>query len=237
LPATAASLAALSGGNTLVIVDTDARKVTRTVKIDGAADIVGIDVRPADGMLYGVNRDGWVFTIDPMSGKAVQKSKLSAMLPAGVTATVDFNPVADRLRIIGSDGTNLRANVDDGMVTTDGRLKFGQGSGVPNIVAGAYSNSVKGAKETALYDVDATTSALLKQAPPNDGVLTPIGKLGASIMGPVAFDIWSDGMGANTGWLLAGGALHKADLATGRAESVGSIDGLPRGLTDIAILP
>ncbi len=40
--------------------------------------------------------------------------KLESMLPAGVMATVDFNPVADRLRVIGSDGTNLRVNVDDG---------------------------------------------------------------------------------------------------------------------------
>src|SRR2546430_13424484 len=35
----------------------------------------------------------------------------------GVTVTVDFNPVADRLRVMGSDGTSLRVNVDDGKAT------------------------------------------------------------------------------------------------------------------------
>ena len=58
-------------------------------------------------MLYGLVADGTVVTIDPASGKATEKSKLDAMMPSGMMATVDFNPVADRLRVIGSDGTNL----------------------------------------------------------------------------------------------------------------------------------
>jgi hypothetical protein len=57
-----------------------------------------------------------------MDGKATKKSKLETMLPAGTSATVDFNPVADRLRIIGSDGTSLRVNVDDGEAIKDGSM-------------------------------------------------------------------------------------------------------------------
>ena len=48
----------------------------------------------------------------------------------------------------------------------------------PNIVAGAYTDSVKGAKETALFNIDGTIGGLIKQAPPNDGVLGAIGELG-----------------------------------------------------------
>ena len=55
------------------------------------------------------------------------KSKLSETLKPGVTATVDFNPVADRLRLMGSDGTSLRVNVDDGKGTVDGSHKFKEG--------------------------------------------------------------------------------------------------------------
>lgn len=55
-------------------------------------------------------------------------------------ATVDFNPVADRLRIIGSNGINLRANVDDGKVTKDGELRFAESDQMkgktPKVVAG-----------------------------------------------------------------------------------------------------
>ncbi len=78
---------------------------------------------------------------------------------------------------------------------------------------------------------------LLKQAPPNDGVLNGIGKLGVNASEPIAFDIWSDGKGGNAAWLLAGGALHSVDLATGAAKSVGAIAGLKGKIWDMAILP
>ena len=179
LQAQAAQVAALIGNDTIAIVDTDAKKATKSMKIAGLSGaLVGIDVRPADGMLYGLTTDGTVYTIAP-DGKATMKSKLEMMLPAGVMATVDFNPVADRLRVIGSDGTSLRVNVDDGKVTKDGSLKFADGDAnkdkTPKVIAGAYSNSVKGTKETALYDIEATTGSLVRQAPPNDGILNTIG--------------------------------------------------------------
>lgn len=41
------------------------------------------------------------------------KSKLDQMLPAGVALTVDFNPGADRMRVVGADGINLRITGDD----------------------------------------------------------------------------------------------------------------------------
>lgn len=239
--AMAETVIGLVDGKTLVMIDSTTGKVGKSVAISGAANLAGIDVRPADGMLYGVTWDGTVVTIDPMSGKATEKTKLKTMLPAGVTATIDFNPVADRLRLIGSDGTNLRANVDDGSVTTDGGLKFADSDmhkgEKPNVVAGAYINSVKGAKETALYDIDGTIAGLLKQAPPNDGVLTAVGKLGVMVSGPVAFDILADGKGNNSGWLLAGGTLHKVDLMTGKATASGKVTGAPGTIIDIAIWP
>ena len=238
--ASAETVAALVGDDTLVHVDTAAKKATKTVKVTGISGrILGIDVRPADGMLYGVVSDGSVVTIDPMTGKATAKSKLDTTLPAGVMATVDFNPVADRLRIIGSDGTNLRANVDDGKVTKDGQLKFADADTMkgktPKVVAGAYTNSMKGAKETALFDVDAT-GALLKQAPPNDGVLNTVGMLGMSGEA-VSFDIMSDGAGGNSAWAMSGDTLYSVDLATGKGTMAAKITGVSGTVRDIAILP
>jgi hypothetical protein len=238
--ARAETVAALVGDATLAHVDTAAGKVVKTVTVSGiSGTVLGIDVRPADGMLYGVISDGSVVTIDPASGKATLKSKLDATLAPGVAATVDFNPVADRLRIIGSDGSNLRANVDDGKVTKDGQLKFSDADTMkgktPKVVAGAYTNSMKGAKETALFDIDAS-GALLKQAPPNDGVLSTVGMLGMSGEA-VAFDILSDGKGGNQAWAMAGDTLYKVDLATGKGEVAGKIAGVTGAVRDIAILP
>ncbi|HEY8381876.1 MAG TPA: DUF4394 domain-containing protein [Microvirga sp.] len=241
--AQAQTAAALVGDDTLVMVDVAARKADKTVKVSGlSGKLLGIDVRPADGMLYGLVSDGTIVTIDPASGKATQKSKLDTMLSDGVMATVDFNPAADRLRIIGSDGTNLRANVDDGKVTKDGQLKFADGDmhkgKAPKIVAGAYTNSMKGAKETALFDIDAT-GALVKQAPPNDGVLNSVGMIGMSAEN-AAFDIVpgeTAGEGTNTGWLMAGDTLYRVDLASGKATSVGKVSGVTGTVRDIAVMP
>jgi hypothetical protein len=87
----------------------------------------------------------------------------------------------------------------------------------PKIVAGAYTNSMKGAKETTLYDIDAS-GALVKQAPPNDGVLNSVGMLGMEA-GNVAFDIVA-GDATSEGWLMNGKTLYKVDLATGKASEV-----------------
>src|SRR6476661_4667786 len=182
--ASAASIIGLVDGKTLVWVDPATKKVTGKADIKGATSVVGIDVRPADGMLYAVTADGGIYTVDARSGAATMKSKLSETLKAGTTVTVDFNPVADRLRVITSDGTNLRINVVDGKATVDSALKFKEGDAnagkTPMVVAGAYSNSFKGTKATALYDIDAS-GALLSQAPPNDGVLNTIGSLGIKL--------------------------------------------------------
>lgn len=235
----AQSVVALVGDDTLATVDVAAKKVDKTVKVSGVTGkLLGIDVRPADGMLYALVADGTVVTVDPATGKATQKSKLDTMLPAGAMATVDFNPVADRLRIIGSDGTNLRANVDDGKVTKDGSLKYADADAMkgktPKVVAGAYTNSIKGAKETTLYDVDATGN-IVKQAPPNDGVLNSVGMLGMTAEN-VAFDIIGEGT-ASEGWLMAGDTLYKVDLASGKGTQVGQIAGVNGAVRDIAVMP
>ena len=239
--ANAAQVAALIGNDTIAIVDTDQKKATKSIKVTGInGALVGIDVRPADGMLYGVVDDGTVVTI-AMDGKATQKSKLDPMLAKGVVATVDFNPAADALRLMGSDGMNLRAKVDDGKVTKDGDHKYADADmhkgEKPNIIAGAYTNSVKGTKETALYVIDGTIGGLIKQAPPNDGTLSAVGKLGIKLDKVVAFDIWSDGNGKNDAWLMSGDTLYSVDLATGKATEAAKISGVSGTVRDIAILP
>ena len=239
--ASAATVAALQGGTWISSIDTDTKKVTRSVQIAGGAKLVGIDVRPADGKLYGLATDGAIVILDAKTGKWDKKSQLSEALPAGATFTVDFNPVADRLRVIGSDGTSLRINVDDGKTTVDGRLRYADADGAkgkqPKVVAGAYVNSVAGTKETTLYDIDATTGTLVRQAPPNDGILNTIGSLGVKIDGPVAFDILADGKGGNAAWMMAGNSLYSVDLTTGAAKSVAKIQGLKGKVMDIAVLP
>ena len=240
-PASAATVVALKDGKSLVWIDTVKKAVTGTVKIDGGASLVGMDVRPSDGKLYGVTPAGDIVTIDAKTGKWEKKSTLSEKLPVNGAITIDFNPVADRMRILTSNGTSLRVNVDDGKATVDGSLKYAETDPnkgkIPNIIAGGYSNSCPGVKETALYDVDMATNALMKQAPPNDGILVTIGAITEKLVAPVAFDVWTDCKGQSVGWLLNSGWLSTVDLTTGKATRVGAIKGISGKISDIAIMP
>lgn len=239
--ANAATLMALTGDATLTPVDTATQKAGTPINVTGApGPLAGIDVRPADGMLYGVTNDGTVVTIDTKTGAATVKTKLETYLKPGVGAVIDFNPAADRLRVLGTDGTSLRANVDDGKVITDGSLKYADTDAAKGktarVTAGAYTNSFKGTKETTLYNIDLAAGTFVRQAPPNDGVLGTIGSLGVEAKA-VAFDIESDGKGGNVGWLMADGTLHRVDLSSGKATSVGTVGGINGPVRDIAVMP
>ena len=237
--ARADSIVALVGEDILATIDGQTAKTTGLVKIDGVGPVLGIDVRPADGRLYALASDGTIAVIDPVTGKATAKARLDKPPQTDAQIAIDFNPVADKLRIIATDGTNLRADVDSGKVTEDQSLKFAANDPAadrtPTIVAGAYSNSVKGAKETTLYDIDAL-GGLFRQAPPNDGILNTIGMVGVSV-DRIGFDIVTDEAGSNRGVLVANGKLYTVDLSTGKAAGGKTIAGLPSDVRDIAVLP
>lgn len=239
ISAHAAPVVGLAGDKTLVWFDTEKPEISKTVELTGVDRLIGIDLRPADNKVYGVSADGVIVTIDLESGAATAGAKLSKMLPEGVVTSVDFNPAADRLRIMGSDGTNLRAHPDTGEVTTDGSLSFEAGDAnaeaMPNIVATAYINSYGKPEKTAMYDI-AADGTFIQQTKPNDGTLKTIGALGVT-SDSYAFDVQTTADGTNTAWLVAGGALHTVDLNTGMAAKVADISGATAPLRDITILP
>ncbi|MDB5473855.1 MAG: hypothetical protein JWP99_1158 [Devosia sp.] len=238
--ALAAPAVGLVGDTTLVMFDTESLDVSGTMEVSGVDALAGIDVRPADQMLYGVSKAGEIVTIDTTSGAATVKSTLSEMLPSFDGAIVDFNPMADRLRLMASDGTNHRVNVDDGMVTIDGSLAYEQADmhagETPAIVDAAYINSIGKPEATAMYDIDSTIVALIQQTAPNDGTLAAVGELGIDGADNYAFDISATDELTNTAYLVAGSTLYTVDLETGAATSVGEITGLDGAITDIAIL-
>ncbi|WEJ34705.1 DUF4394 domain-containing protein [Devosia sp. SD17-2] len=208
--------------------------------VTGVDGLAGIDIRPADSMLYGVTLAGEVVTIDMASGAATVKSTLSEKLPSYEGAIVDFNPMADRLRLMGTDGTNHRVNVDDGAVTVDGSLAFQDGDmhvgETPAIVAAAYTNSIGKPEATKMFDIDATIVGLIQQVSPNDGTLGAIGMLGIEGGSTYAFDIQATEDLTNTAYLVVDNVLHTVDLETGAAEAWGPVEGVDGMISDIAIL-
>lgn len=251
--AQAQTLIGLTAENTLVRIDAESRRAMAPVRVTGTdGRLLGIDQRPQDGRLYGVTERGQIVAVDPMSGAATQVSRLNTPFDSGGRAVVDFNPVANRLRLMGMNGTNFRVNVDTGEVARDGELKYQQGSpqaeSRPRVTAGAYTNSVAppagapaagqpGAPTTALYTIDTLLGSFNLQAPPNDGVQQSRGMVGMALPPGVAFDILSDEQGGNRGYVLAGGTLHMIDLTNGRLTAAGAVTGLPSAeVIDIAAM-
>lgn len=239
----ATDFVALTADSRLVAFDADGRRAGPAVAIrgiDGA--VIGIDVRPADNMLYALSARSKLYTIDWRTGQASLVSTLDRMWDGGGRTVVDFNPAADRLRVIGMNGVSFRINVETGAVTVDGSLKYDTGSALagsePRVTAAAYRNSVAGAQQTGLYTIDTLAGSYNLQAPPNDGVQKPIMRLDVSLPPASAFDIETVGE-ANTGWILAGGQLSRIDVATGNLRPVGGIANLPANveIIDIAVLP
>lgn len=241
-PAMAAPVVGLVDGNMLVMFDTDTPSEVTMMEVSGTGTLVGIDLRPGNNTLVGVTSDNEIVTIDTTSGAATALSTMDTPLPMGDTPViVDFNPMADRLRLM-TGTTNHRVNVDTGEVTVDGSLAFEDGDmhagEEPMIAAAAYTNSFGKPEETAMYDIDTTISALIRQTSPNDGTLAAVGKLGVELGDTTpAFDIQTTEDGMNTAWLVAGGTIYTVDLETGAATEVGMLDGVDGDLTDIAVLP
>lgn len=231
---------ALSADNRLLAFDPAApNTITATMPITGlqAGDtVLGIDFRPRDGMLYALATGGRLYTVDAANGAATLRATLmadptDATAPyAGLTApryTVDFNPVADRMRAIGSDGQNLRIVVETatangttvtaGRTITDGAINR---AGTPaSVIASAYTNSFAGTTATALYNLDETQDQLTLQNPPNDGTQVNVGALGLDLTGAAGFDIAGGGNGAALAALRNGATgpftLYSVTLASG----------------------
>ena len=221
-------LVALTDGNTLVSFDSSNPGASQFTEITGVEGVLlGIDTRPADGLVYSISTANNIYTIDPDSGEATLVSTLDTPFEGGTISGFDFNPVADRLRLVGDNDQDFRINVDTGEVIVDGTLAFADGdpnSGVnPNVTAAAYTNSFDGTVSTQLYDIDTLLNTVVLQNPPNDGTLVTVGDLGIDFDTLGGFDIVSEVEGDNTAFAVSNTTLYSIDLDTGAAHSLGEV--------------
>jgi hypothetical protein len=205
----------------------------------GGEVLLGIDRRPANGLLYGLGSTSRLYTINTTTGlaTAVGAAPFSPAL-GGTAFGFDFNPVPDRIRVVSTDTSDFRFNPNDGTLAgTDTPLSYASGdSGAglpPRVVGSAYTNNFNGTAVTTLFGIDSNRDVLVMQGgsngvpSPNGGVLTTIGPgLGFNTSDLVGFDI-----SGTTGVAFAslvpptGGAaqLFTVNLTTGAATLVGTI--------------
>ncbi len=186
--------------------------------MNSSETIVGLDFRPANGALYGITSESRLVTINTASGQVTAVGTGLATVLTGTAFGFDFNPMVDRIRLVSSSGQNLRLHPDLGTVAaTDGILNPGS----PSINGAAYTNNFTGSTSTTLYVIDDVTNMLYTQAPPNDGVLVPVGALGITVGSQSGFDI---GGSSNSAFALLNvnnaTGVYSINLSTGTATKV-----------------
>ncbi|MEO7976665.1 DUF4394 domain-containing protein [Flavobacterium sp.] len=183
--------------------------------------IVSIDYRPATGQLYALGTSSRLYFINEQSGLATALGSTS-FTPAlsGTTATINFNPTVDRIRLVTPSGQNLRLHPELGTVAaTDGTINGGT---TPSIGAVAYTNSVAGATTTQLFDIDFAQDKLYLQNPPNNGTIEEVGPLTVDFAGVGNFDILPDNSAALAVTYNNNiSNLYTVNLTTGKAEKLG----------------
>lgn len=212
--------------------------------IGGDTSLAGIDYRVQDAQLYGVGNAGGVYMLNSDTAVATLVNRLTIAL-TGTSFGVDFNPAADRLRIIGNDGQNLRHNINAGGVTlVDGALNYTAGTPAAGVTGAAYTNNdLDPLTATTLYDIDSTMDQVVLQSPPNAGSLAATGKLTVDSTSSVGFDIFSTVVNGATVKVQALASLKAADgltrlysinLPTGKATLRGTFQARNE-VVDIAI--
>jgi len=186
---------------------TNAKKVKAVGKVtglrDGDADVVGIDYRVQDNMLYGVADKGGIYRIDAATAVAAKISQLTVALE-GTSFGVDFNPAANALRVVSDTGQNLRhpfATFTGAPFTAttfkDGALTYPATPTTPATVAtgvtgAAYTNNdLDMNTATTLFDIDTNLDQVVVQSPANAGSLAATGKLRQDSGTSAGFDIYS----------------------------------------------
>ena len=210
--------------------------------------LIGIDFRVQDGKLYGVGNYGGIYTVSipmpPATDVIVKKVSQLKVALDGTTFGVDFNPAANRLRVVSDTGQNLRHNVDDGTTVADTPLSNAPGGPpVAGVSAAAYTNNdLNGDTATTLFDINTITGQVVIQSPANTGLLAPTGSLGISVGGNAGLDIYSDLSGGKTVSATAFATLtpstsgmatfYNVNLLTGSADFVGEF---PLAISDVAV--
>jgi hypothetical protein len=227
-----------SSGNQLVSFNSNDPNVILTrmqvTGLLGGEVVIKIDFRPATGVLYGLTNYDRLVTINTSTAVATPVASLAGL--SGGEYGIDFNPVADRLRIVNTNDQNASVDSDTGAVTLQTPLNPGN----PNIVSVAYTNNDTDPNTgTTLYDIDSNTDSLYIQNPPASGTLTLVGALGINTGDFVGFDISRAGVAYATlsNPATNNSSLYTINLQTGAATLIGPIANGTTSLRDIAVSP
>lgn len=230
------------------------RRILERRPLQGLApgeQLLGIDFRVARGVLYALTSTGRLLTLQTATGQVTAIGGVAAgTLPPGRYG-FDFNPAADRIRVVHESGMNLRLHPDTGaLAATDPPLAYAAGDAsagrAPRVAGAGYTYNKRDEKLTTNFAIDLAQGHLVRQGSaegvqpvvsPNTGQLFTVGPLGTGPLDDVAFDIADvDNTALVAARQGARTRLHLVDLARGTATLLGTIgDGGP--VVGLAIEP
>jgi hypothetical protein len=233
------NLYALNTNNVILILRPGDTTFSRLVKVTAAnGNLIGIDARPANKLLYALTDTGTLYTIALGATNLGAVTRVSTMTPrfdGGYQSLMDFNPVVDAIRLIASDNDNYAVVKDAaGILNTTavqtsltypaGDVNAGKD---PNIACGSYTNNFAGAAVTLFYAIDYNTDQFVTIKPAaaggssatGGGLLTTIGNLVTPTGARINFspntdcDVVTNASGVNTLYGVSGRSLFTIDLA------------------------
>lgn len=228
--------------------------------------IVSIAFRPATGGLFalGVNAaSGRIYSLNEATAAA---SLVSPIVGFGLTGlgpvsgsafSISFDPVLDQIRLIGSNGTNLRISPTTGTVVAADTPLAGGGS-TTQLAAIAYDREVPGTTATTLLGVDGAQLRLdrigdVNGAPrsANSGTVATVGSLGSFFGSPSGFGIVPSSSPGGTAFAVftafpfpqannlpaTDSRLFQVNLTSGAATLIGNIGNGSFPVTGLAVVP
>ncbi|MCC6572327.1 MAG: DUF4394 domain-containing protein [Planctomycetes bacterium] len=248
-PVSAATIYAVStvNGGSLVRFDSASPGTITNVGdftgLQGGEFIHAIDFRPANGVLYALGDTGRIYTVNLTTAVCTPVGSGPAFTPSGGDMSMDFNPVADRIRVVDTFDNSYRINPDTGTLSaTDTDLNPAS----MDISAVAYDRSYAGTTATTLYGISSDSNELVRiggvdgTPSPNGGAITAIGGTGVTFTSVVlGLDI-EPVTGVAFAMIpvfvnpLNEYRLYTLNLTTGAATLVGAIN-TPLALVDIAV--
>lgn len=244
---------AVTSANRIVAFNAATPMTATVANVTGLAageTILAVDRRPGGatpGQIYAITSQSNVYTIDPSSGAATLKAKMTAdpsdtsMPFTGFTGTrisIDVNNFVDQLRVIGNDGQNLRVMMDTGATFSDTLMTIGgnQTNGISEV---AYTNNFAAACRNTVYYIDTSGDRLMTSVNASAGILTPVGPLGFDAQAIAGFDISTGTDGSQTAYaalsVMGTVSLYTINLMTGAATSAGTIGSLNTGETIVGL--
>jgi hypothetical protein len=200
--------------------------------------LVGIDFRPANGLLYGLGVNAatdtaTLYTISVQNGVAAAVGPPILFAPVDLPSGgygFDFNSAVDRIRVTTDTGLNFRLNPNSGGIAgLDPSIAAG------NEISGvAYTNNHPALGSVAtLYALDSNNDVLNIQDPANAGTQIFVGATGINFTAVNGFDIpagvnapatGSPAAGHGFALLTVGGVtgFYDVNLATGGATLLGN---------------